>query len=98
MMDLYLATVSAEASGLKPASRFYLCLRAITEIHYYTEIWLIFYVFYLFQEMETQSGSKSMPGRGVTLQMLLEEKMLEPGNAAMTIEYLVSIIFFCQLC
>lgn len=43
--------------------------------------------------METQSGSKSIPGRGVTLQMLLEEKMLEPGNAAMTIEYLVSIIY-----
>lgn len=32
-----------------------------------------------------------MPGRGVTLQMLLEEKMLEPGNAAMTIEYLVKM-------
>lgn len=36
-----------------------------------------------------------MPGRGVTLQMLLEEKMLEPGHAAMTIEYLVkqSLLF-----
>lgn len=43
------------------------------------------------QESETQTGSKSMPGRGVTLQMLLEEKMLEPGIAAMTIEYLVCI-------
>ncbi|XP_063376313.1 MPN domain-containing protein CG4751 [Cydia fagiglandana] len=40
------------------------------------------------EESETQPGSKSTPGRGVTLQMLLEEKMLEPGNAAMTIEYL----------
>ncbi|XP_063529251.1 MPN domain-containing protein CG4751 [Cydia strobilella] len=40
------------------------------------------------EESETQLGSKSTPGRGVTLQMLLEEKMLEPGNAAMTIEYL----------
>ncbi|KAL4708147.1 hypothetical protein ACJJTC_009926 [Scirpophaga incertulas] len=40
------------------------------------------------EESETQTGSKSMPGRGVTLQMLLEEKMLEPGTAAMTIEYL----------
>lgn len=41
------------------------------------------------QEAEAQAGNKSIPGRGVTLQMLLEEKMLEPGNAAMTIEYLV---------
>ncbi|XP_063617606.1 MPN domain-containing protein CG4751 isoform X1 [Cydia splendana] len=40
------------------------------------------------EESETQPGNKSTPGRGVTLQMLLEEKMLEPGNAAMTIEYL----------
>ncbi|CAH2243518.1 MPN domain-containing protein CG4751 [Pararge aegeria] len=40
------------------------------------------------EESEAQPGSKSMPGRGVTLQMLLEEKMLEPGTAAMTIEYL----------
>ncbi|XP_023936619.2 MPN domain-containing protein CG4751 [Bicyclus anynana] len=40
------------------------------------------------EESEAQQGSKSMPGRGVTLQMLLEEKMLEPGTAAMTIEYL----------
>lgn len=48
------------------------------------------------QESETQAGSKSMPGRGVTLQMLLEEKMLEPGNAAMTIEYLVSILTKCR--
>ncbi|KAJ0181897.1 hypothetical protein K1T71_002619 [Dendrolimus kikuchii] len=39
------------------------------------------------EESETQA-SKSMPGRGVTLQMLLEDKMLEPGIAAMTIEYL----------
>lgn len=43
-----------------------------------------------FKESEAQSGSKSIPGRGVTLQMLLEEKMLEPGIASMTIEYLVS--------
>lgn len=43
---------------------------------------------YTDEESETQPGSKSTPGRGVTLQMLLEEKMLEPGNAAMTIEYL----------
>ncbi|KAL0849265.1 hypothetical protein ABMA28_013594 [Loxostege sticticalis] len=40
------------------------------------------------EECETQAGNKSIPGRGVTLQMLLEEKMLEPGTAAMTIEYL----------
>lgn len=40
------------------------------------------------EENEAQPGNKSMPGRGVTLQMLLEEKMLEPGTAAMTIEYL----------
>ncbi|CAH0404858.1 unnamed protein product [Chilo suppressalis] len=40
------------------------------------------------EESETQPGNKSMPGRGVTLQMLLEEKMLEPGIGAMTIEYL----------
>ncbi|KAG7311456.1 hypothetical protein JYU34_002498 [Plutella xylostella] len=40
------------------------------------------------EESEAQPGSKSTPGRGVTLQMLLEDKMLEPGNAAMTIEYL----------
>ncbi|XP_038207668.1 MPN domain-containing protein CG4751 [Zerene cesonia] len=40
------------------------------------------------EESEAQTGSKSMPGRGVTLQMLLEDKMLEPGIAAMTIEYL----------
>ncbi|XP_075992368.1 uncharacterized protein LOC142987467 [Anticarsia gemmatalis] len=40
------------------------------------------------EESEAQPGNKSMPGRGVTLQMLLEEKMLEPGTAAMTIEYL----------
>lgn len=39
-------------------------------------------------ESETQTGRQSMPGRGVTLQMLLEDKMLEPGIAAMTIEYL----------
>ncbi|KAI8427952.1 hypothetical protein MSG28_002272 [Choristoneura fumiferana] len=43
------------------------------------------------EESETQAGSKSTPGRGVTLQMLLAEKMLEPGNAAMTIEYLMEI-------
>ncbi|XP_053606231.1 MPN domain-containing protein CG4751 [Plodia interpunctella] len=43
---------------------------------------------YTDEEAEAQAGSKSMPGRGVTLQMLLEEKMLEPGTAAMTIEYL----------
>lgn len=47
----------------------------------------------MFQESEAQPGSKSLPGRGVTLQMLLEEKMLEPGTAAMTIEYLVNYIF-----
>lgn len=40
------------------------------------------------EESEAQTGNKSMPGRGVTLQMLLEDKMLEPGIAAMTIEYL----------
>ncbi|XP_052747630.1 MPN domain-containing protein CG4751 [Galleria mellonella] len=40
------------------------------------------------EENEAQTGNKSIPGRGVTLQMLLEEKMLEPGTAAMTIEYL----------
>ncbi|CAG9784365.1 unnamed protein product [Diatraea saccharalis] len=40
------------------------------------------------EESEAQPGSKSMPGRGVTLQMLLEDKMLEPGIGAMTIEYL----------
>nr|XP_026487617.1 MPN domain-containing protein CG4751 [Vanessa tameamea] len=40
------------------------------------------------EESETQPGNKSIPGRGVTLQMLLEDKMLEPGTAAMTIEYL----------
>ncbi|CAG4998877.1 unnamed protein product [Parnassius apollo] len=40
------------------------------------------------EESEAQPGNKSMPGRGVTLQMLLEEKMLVPGIAAMTIEYL----------
>ncbi|XP_041976436.1 MPN domain-containing protein CG4751 [Aricia agestis] len=40
------------------------------------------------EESEAQPGGKSLPGRGVTLQMLLDEKMLEPGNAAMTIEYL----------
>ncbi|KAM3964832.1 uncharacterized protein ACR2FA_001228 [Aphomia sociella] len=40
------------------------------------------------EECEAQAGNKSIPGRGVTLQMLLEEKMLEPGTAAMTIEYL----------
>lgn len=34
-----------------------------------------------------------MPGRGVTLQMLLEDKMLEPGTAAMTIEYLVICLY-----
>lgn len=45
-----------------------------------------------FQESEAQPGNKSMPGRGVTLQMLLEDKMLEPGIAAMTIEYLVSTV------
>ncbi|KPI93760.1 MPN domain-containing protein CG4751 [Papilio xuthus] len=40
------------------------------------------------EESEAQPGNKSMPGRGVTLQMLMEEKMLVPGIAAMTIEYL----------
>ncbi|XP_050362371.1 MPN domain-containing protein CG4751 [Nymphalis io] len=40
------------------------------------------------EESEAQPGNKSIPGRGVTLQMLLEDKMLEPGIAAMTIEYL----------
>ncbi|CAG9566833.1 unnamed protein product [Danaus chrysippus] len=40
------------------------------------------------EESEAQPENKCMPGRGVTLQMLLEEKMLEPGHAAMTIEYL----------
>lgn len=30
------------------------------------------------------------PGRTVTLQMLLAAKLLEPGPASMTIEYLVS--------
>ncbi|CAK1549969.1 unnamed protein product [Leptosia nina] len=40
------------------------------------------------EESEAQTGNKSTPGRCVTLQMLLEEKMLEPGIAAMTIEYL----------
>ncbi|XP_059060510.1 MPN domain-containing protein CG4751 [Achroia grisella] len=40
------------------------------------------------EECEAQAGNKSIPGRGVTLQMLLEDKMLEPGIAAMTIEYL----------
>ncbi|KAJ2953676.1 hypothetical protein O0L34_g1293 [Tuta absoluta] len=39
-------------------------------------------------ESETHAGNKTTPGRGVTLQMLLEDKMLEPGIAAMTIEYL----------
>lgn len=41
-----------------------------------------------FSDEESQAGNKSTPGRGVTLQMLMEEKMLEPGIAAMTIEYL----------
>lgn len=45
------------------------------------------------QESEVQPGNKSMPGRGVTLQMLLEEKMLVPGIAAMTIEYLVCAFY-----
>ncbi|CAF4758383.1 unnamed protein product [Pieris macdunnoughi] len=40
------------------------------------------------EESEAQTGNKSTPGRCVTLQMLLEDKMLEPGIAAMTIEYL----------
>lgn len=48
---------------------------------------------FLFQELEAHIGSKtSTLGRTVTLQMLLDAKILLPAEGAMTIEYLVNIL------
>lgn len=38
-----------------------------------------------------------LTGRGVTTQMLIEEQILEPGEKALTIDYLVSFITLIPL-
>lgn len=56
-------------------------------------------VLFIFQETECENEQKSGTvkhifggsSRTITLQMLLDAKILQPGEGAMTIEYLVSV-------
>ncbi|KAG6452555.1 hypothetical protein O3G_MSEX007669 [Manduca sexta] len=78
---------------IKTHLSFYACLSRKAErmhmcLHTKPVIFMDKFELSCISDSEAHTGNKSMPGRGVTLQMLLEDKMLEPGIAAMTIEYL----------